>query len=41
MSTPHFYMGDETYRVGVNFSDQTGMNPIKEEHETHFDLEPV
>ena len=41
MSTPHFYMGDESYRNGVDLFNRTGMNPIKEVHETHFDLEPV
>ena len=36
LSTPHFFQGSE-YLV----KDVEGLNPIKEEHETHFDLEPV
>lgn len=36
LSTPHFYLGDEKY---VNAF--TGLKPVKEWHETHFDLEPV
>lgn len=36
LSTPHFYMGAEEYIKAID-----GINPVKEEHETHIDLEPV
>lgn len=36
LSTPHFFMGDKKYVDAF-----TGLKPVKEWHETHFDLEPV
>lgn len=36
MSTPHFYQGSQNLLDAVE-----GIEPIKEEHETHIDLEPV
>ncbi len=36
LSIPHFYQGSEYLVKAVE-----GLNPNKEEHETHFDLEPV
>jgi lysosome membrane protein 2 len=36
LSTPHFYMGDEKYSNAF-----IGVEPNKEWHETHIDLEPV
>lgn len=36
LSTPHFFQGSDYLVEAVE-----GLKPIKEEHETHFDLEPV
>lgn len=36
MSTPHFYQGDEK-----ELAKLIGLNPMKEQHETFLDVEPV
>ena len=35
-SLPHFYEGDPVLLEGIE-----GLNPVKEEHETAIDVEPV
>ena len=36
MSSPHFYQGSQKF-----IDDVIGLKPIKEEHQAHFDIEPV